>query len=109
MFCYSNDGYSMRAVDHAYVPQDGEVIFADYATVEEKNTAFPLYNSGIPIPTKEQLIASLDSEYQPQFAELSRALGLASLAEDQLGIQAIREDYNTLLGEYNTKRGVING
>lgn len=57
----------------------------------------------------QRLLASLDSEYQPQFAELSRALGLASLAENQLGIQGIKEDYNALLSEYNNKRGVING
>jgi hypothetical protein len=61
------------------------------------------------VPTKEQLLLSLDTEYQPQFAELSRALGLASLAENQLGIQGIKEDYNALLTEYNAKRGVING
>lgn len=99
----------MRSVDSDYIAQDGEVTFADYATTEELNTAFPLYSSGVPVLTKEQLIASLDAEYQPQFAELSRALGLASLAENQLGIQGIKEDYNALLSEYNNKRGVING
>lgn len=41
MFCYSNNGFSMRSVDANYQVQDGEVVFPDYATEEQLQAAFP--------------------------------------------------------------------
>jgi hypothetical protein len=43
MFCYSNNGGSMRAVATGYIAQAGEVIFPDYATDEELSSAFAGY------------------------------------------------------------------
>lgn len=50
MFCYSNGGASMRAVNPGYVAQDGEVLFADYATDAELSEAFPGYAPPEPPP-----------------------------------------------------------
>lgn len=54
-------------------------------------------------------LASLDAEYQPQFAALAQALGLATLAANQTTIDGVKEDYAALTAEYNTKREVITG
>lgn len=54
MFCYSNNGASMRAVDPDYVAQDGEVLFADYATDAELAQAFSGYAPPAP-PTARVL------------------------------------------------------
>lgn len=43
MFCYFNNGTSMRAVDPDYTVQAGEVLFPDYATDAQLATAFPGY------------------------------------------------------------------
>lgn len=43
MFCYSNSGYSMRAVDPGYIGVSGEIIFTDYATDAQLAVAFPGY------------------------------------------------------------------
>jgi hypothetical protein len=59
--------------------------------------------------TKDQLTANLDAEYQPQFAELSQALGMATLANNTDLITSIKADYVALKTEYDTKRGEING
>lgn len=45
--CYSQDGMAMRSVDDDYIPQDGEVVFDDYASVEDLNNAFPEYENQI--------------------------------------------------------------
>lgn len=60
-----------------------------------------------PSLAKEQNIASLDAEYQPQFAELSQALGVAMLADNTDLITSIKTDYVSLKAEYDTKRGEI--
>jgi hypothetical protein len=57
--------------------------------------------------TAEEQLAVLDSEYQPQFAELAQALGLATLDGNQANIDSIKADYAALRDEYNTKREAI--
>lgn len=42
MFCYSNNGASMRAVDPSYAAQAGEVLFLDYATEAQLARNSPL-------------------------------------------------------------------
>ena len=43
MYCYCNNGLSMRAVDPGYEPQEGEVLFEAIPTPEELSGAFPGY------------------------------------------------------------------
>lgn len=43
MFCYSNNGHSMRAVAVDYVAQSGEVLFPGYPTTEQLAAAFTGY------------------------------------------------------------------
>ena len=66
-----------------------------------------------PTPSAEAILAqrivTLDAEYQPQFAELSSALGMATLAGNNDLIISIKTDYMSLKAEYDTKRGEING
>lgn len=57
---------------------------------------------------KQQQFDALDAEYQPQFAALSQALGMATLAENTDLIASIKEDYAALKAEYDGKREVIN-
>ncbi|GMB00448.1 hypothetical protein [Pelosinus sp. IPA-1] len=65
-----------------------------------------------PAPTEEELkqqnLTALDAEYQPRFAELSQALGMATLADSTDLIASIKADYAKLKAEYNAKRGEIN-
>lgn len=43
MYCYSNNGLSMRAVAPDYIAQTGEVIFSGVATPDELTEAFSSY------------------------------------------------------------------
>jgi len=42
-YCYSNNGFSSRAVASSYSPQAGEVIFADVPTSQQLTAAFSGY------------------------------------------------------------------
>ncbi len=105
MFCYSNNGYSMRAVDTNYVAQSGEVLFSDYATLEQLNTAFPLYNSGVPILSKSEKISALKDEYEPQFQELYFSWVAGTVQGD---LDAVTEDIAALKAEYTAKLEAVN-
>jgi hypothetical protein len=62
MFCYSNNGLSMRAVDDDYKAKKGEKLFADYATPEQLAEAFPDYGSeASKIDTLNQIYALEDT------------------------------------------------
>ena len=56
---------------------------------------------------KQKKIEELDGEYQPQFDELSKALGIAMLNDNQDIINDIKADYQLLKQEYQTKREEI--
>lgn len=56
---------------------------------------------------KQKKIEELDRDYQPQFDELSKALGLAMLSDNQDIINDIKADYQLLKQEYQTKREEI--
>lgn len=56
---------------------------------------------------KQKKIEELDRDYQPQFGELSKALGLAMLSDNQDIINDIKADYQLLKQEYQTKREEI--
>ena len=79
-----------------------------YRGADGKPVAIPVY-----VPTEEEIkqqkFSALDTEYHPQFAELSSALGMATLAENTDLIASIKEDYAALKAEYDTKRGEIVG
>lgn len=57
--------------------------------------------------TKSEQIASLDAAYQPQFADLATALGLATLGSEQSLIDGIKFDYAALKAEYQEKLEAI--
>jgi hypothetical protein len=65
------------------------------------------------VPTKEEIktqkLTQLNTEYQPQFAELSKSLGMATLADNTALIASIKADYVDLKTEYDIKRGEIDG
>lgn len=67
--------------------------------------------AGIPIIelSLDMKITILDSEYQPQFSELSLALNMAMLSGNTDLIASVKEDYAVLKAEYDTKRGEIIG
>jgi hypothetical protein len=58
---------------------------------------------------KTQKLQDLDWQYQPQFAELVNALGVATLSDSTDLIASIKADYADLKAEYDTKRGEIDG
>lgn len=60
-----------------------------------------------PAPTKEELIAQLDAQYQPQFQELQQAWAAAQLDGNQTLADSIKADYASLKAEYQTKREAI--
>lgn len=45
MFCYFNNGMSMKGVGLDYQPQDGEIVLGNYATEQQLQSSFPEYNS----------------------------------------------------------------
>ena len=81
MFCYSNNGYSMRAVDNDYIALEGEVVFADYATTEQLSIAFPLYNSGVPILSLDEQIALIETKYSVYFASVEKRFNATFLSD----------------------------
>ena len=59
---------------------------------------------------KQKKIEELDRYYQPQFDELSKAVGIAMLNDNQDIINDIKTDFQSLKQEYQTKREeIING
>lgn len=82
MLCYKwNNGISMRAVDNDYVAQEGEVLFTDYATTEQLNLSFPLYNSGVPILTLDEQIVQIEETYNDKFNALEKRLNAVLLSD----------------------------
>jgi hypothetical protein len=57
VFCYSNDGSSMRAVDPDYTAQGGEVLFPDYATDAQLAAAFSGWTA--PPPPRPTVLKSV--------------------------------------------------
>jgi hypothetical protein len=47
MYCYSNDGTSMRTVPDNYVAETGEVLFSDIPQPSDLTAAFPNYSTTI--------------------------------------------------------------
>ena len=103
MFCYSNNGFSMKAVENNYVAQAGEVLFSDYATIDQLTSAF----SGYVATKQQQSLDALDAEYDPQFDALTLAWATASMAGDTATAAARLTDKTALRAEYQTKREAI--
>jgi hypothetical protein len=103
MYCYSNNGKSMRAVAVDYVVAEGEVLFDHTPTNAELALAFSGYTDAI----KEQKTEALDAEYEPQFAELAQAYATALMAEDTTTVANIQVDYAALKAAYQTKLEAI--
>lgn len=59
------------------------------------------------IVTNQQKLDALDAEYQPQFDDLTKNLGLAILNNDTDAQTSIKTDYAALKTEYTTKRMAI--
>jgi hypothetical protein len=82
-----------------------QALTGNYRVIDGKHTYSPY------IPTDEEIkarkITALDAEYQPQFSELSQALGIATLADNTTLITGLKADYLELKAEYDEKREVI--
>ncbi len=100
----------MRSVEDDYIPQEGEFLFIDHATVDQLNEAFPLYNGGVPIKTKTERLAELKDVYQPQL-DLLKDNMLAAMGMDGTSqatkIQAISDQYKVVYAEYTAERKLI--
>lgn len=57
--------------------------------------------------TNQQKLDALDAEYQPQFDDLAKNLGLAILNNDTDAQTSIKADYAALKAEYTNKKGEI--
>lgn len=63
-----------------------------------------------PVPTKDQLLAQLDSKYQPQFQDLQQAWAAAQLDGNTTLAAELQAEYQALKAEYQTAReGILNG
>ena len=62
-----------------------------------------------PVLSKEVNLAQIDAEYQSKFAELSKSLGMAMLADNTDLVTSIKIDYLALKAVYDRKRGEIIG
>ena len=79
MICYNNNGFSYRAVNDNYVAQAGEVLFSNYATVDQLNVAFSAYNSGTPIPTPAEIQKTLTDAVQSHMDTTAQSKGYDNL------------------------------
>jgi hypothetical protein len=57
---------------------------------------------------KQQKIAALDAEYQPQFHSLQLSWAAASMEGDTTTADSVKSDYTALKAEYQTKLEAIN-
>jgi hypothetical protein len=103
MYCYSNNGQSMRAVAVDHVVAEGEVLFAREATKAELEAAFSGYSEA----QKEEKIKALDAEYEPKFVELAQAYATALMANDTATATNIQADYVALKVAYQSRLEVI--
>jgi hypothetical protein len=66
MFCYYNNGMSMRAVDATYVAQAGEATFPSIPTPNQLGQAFSGYTSAIGRVNIEMQILALEAQQTPR-------------------------------------------
>lgn len=106
MFCYSNNGYSMRSVDGDYIAQEGEVLFSDYATTEQLNAAFPLYNSGVPILSLDEQIALIEEKYKTKL-DMYKDLIVSAIADNGANqatkVASFSSKYKALIAQKNAE------
>jgi hypothetical protein len=85
MFCYSNNGLSMRSVDPDYVAQSGEVLFEGYATSDQLGTAFPGYAADKALadqfPAAQALLTKTDTVVKRINEGISLGLTTATTAD----------------------------
>jgi len=65
------------------------------------------YTPEVQTITKEQKLATLDAEYQPQFTAITQAYLTALTAGDTGTATARQTDFTTLKAEYQSKREAI--
>lgn len=76
MYCYSNNGLSMRAVPAAYTAGTGEILFTDIATSEQLTSAFPDYSAAASEASTKAEIAVLEASITPRMIQ-EAAIGSA--------------------------------
>ena len=90
MFCYSNNGHSMRAVEDDYIPIAGEMVFQDYATEAQLIEAFPEYESKL----EKQLIINQMSALEASVTP--RRIREAALGIDNRWLESVEEEIAAL-------------
>lgn len=92
----------MRAVDDNYVAQDGEILFSEYATIEQLNVCFPLYNNGTPILSTDEKIILIEEKYEQKF-DAQLKLIMKTIASDGVNQEAkitiFQNEYNDLANQ----------
>jgi hypothetical protein len=66
MYCYSNNGMSMRAVDANYVAQTGEVTFPAILSTDQLTQAFAGYAAAVNKLSIEAQILALEAQQTPR-------------------------------------------
>lgn len=104
MYCYSNNGFTMRAWDNPEDIMSGEVFFDHAPTVEELNATFPLYNSGVPIKSIDDRAKDIKARYQQQLDDCANLI-LQSIAADgtnqTLKVASLQTKYLGIISQRN--------
>jgi hypothetical protein len=81
MYCYSNNGLSMRAVEALYAAQAGEVLFQTIPTDAELQAAFSSYASAHAVVNIREQIAAIERQITPRLMR-EAFLGVTSVISD---------------------------
>lgn len=102
MYCYSNNGLSMRAVAADHTPEAGEVLFADEAGEAALAAAFPGYAAARAAQetaeTNAPLLAQLDALDAKSVRPLRAVLAGTATDEDRAKLAAIEAQAAALRG-----------
>jgi hypothetical protein len=103
MYCYGNNGHSMKQVKDNYSVQAGEILFAHIATEIELVTAFPSYAEEF----KAQKLAALQADYNNYIAKLGQDYAIA-MAQGNTDVAVdIRSEMTTVLEQYAADKATL--
>jgi len=101
MYCYSNDGTSMRTVPDNYTTQTGEVLFTDIPQSSDLSSSFPNYTVSLASVNKERSNAPILAQITLLEAQQARAVRevLCGMTASQTYLTTLNTQITALRGQ----------